>query len=65
MATTSSGYRSGADIGDQWFAMGAQQIWAIKGDTAMAITMPVFTDVAGTPIDEMKGLASKAAARIH
>ena len=62
---TTAGFRSGSDIGDQWFAMNAQQIWVLKGDMAMAITMPVFTDVTGTPIDEMKALASKAAARMR
>ncbi len=58
-------YRSGADIGDQFYATGALAIWVLKGDQAFSITMPPFTDFTGTPIAEMKGLAAKAASRLH
>jgi hypothetical protein len=59
-----NGFRSGADIGEQFFAFNAQQIWVLKGDKAFSITMPVFSDLKGTPIEEMKALAAKAAARL-
>jgi hypothetical protein len=57
-------YRSGSDIGDQWFALNAQQIWILKGNVAVDIIMPVFTDMTGTPTEEMKALASKVAGRM-
>jgi len=62
---TGGGYRSGADIGDQFFAMGAQEIWVLKGDQALSITTLPSADFPGTPIEALKSLAKAAAGRMH